>query len=104
MIRFTICRRPLKAKILPNKKEGTDGEKPVAKRPNKTSWTDADLKKLESLLDAGASAARASAALKRSIHSVNTQANKLGKRFISVREARKKLNPVPIKPNTMRPY
>ena len=73
----------------------------MAARPSKISWTEDDLKKLNSLLEAGASAARASAVLKRSIRSVQQRARQLGKSFLSVSEPRKQLNS---KPNTTRLY
>jgi GcrA cell cycle regulator len=76
----------------------------MAKRPNKTSWTEDDLKKLERMLDGGASAVRAAAALKRGIRSVQIQAVKLGKPFLSTRAARRKMNSEPIRPNVMRQY
>jgi hypothetical protein len=76
----------------------------MAKRPNKTSWTEDDLKKLERMLDGGASAVGAAAGFKRGIRSVQVQAVKLGKPYLSIRAARRNMNPDPIKPNAMRQY
>jgi hypothetical protein len=59
--------------------------------PTKLSWTENDLKKLEALLDAGASARRAAAALNRSVATVQSQARKSGRLFSTMRETRKKV-------------
>jgi hypothetical protein len=59
--------------------------------PTKLSWTAGDLEKLEKLIDEGASAVRAAAALKRRIVVVQTKARSIGKPFPTVREMRKKL-------------
>ena len=51
-------------------------------------WTPEQIARLESLARSGASAARASAVLRRTISSVRTKANSLGVPFPSVRQAR----------------
>jgi hypothetical protein len=68
-------------------------EERVERRPTKVSWTPADLEKLNKLLDDGASAVRAAAALKRKTTAVRMKARELGKSFPTVRATRKKLNP-----------
>jgi hypothetical protein len=51
----------------------------------KTTWNDDNNKRVIELAAAGASAARASVALKRSISSVRMQASKLGTPFLTTR-------------------
>jgi hypothetical protein len=57
--------------------------------PIKGPWTEKDNARLLELVGGGASAFRASAALKRSVPSVQGQARKLGARFPSINEARR---------------
>jgi hypothetical protein len=60
-------------------------------KPLSKPWTDADNERLKQLTADGASAARVASALNRKIKSVTVQATKLGIRFPTVREQRKKL-------------
>ena len=52
-------------------------------------WTDEENARLIKAVDAGVSAARASAMFKRTIASVRSQARRLGKRFATIAELRK---------------
>jgi GcrA cell cycle regulator len=54
----------------------------------KRVWTPEHIARLEELARSGASAARASAALRRTISSVRIKANSLGTPFPSVRQAK----------------
>jgi hypothetical protein len=58
-------------------------------RDNK-SWDDQENERLKALVSSGASAGRASIALKRTILSVQIQARKLGTPFPDIREERRK--------------
>lgn len=58
------------------------------KHPTSRSWTPEQDERLRELLDAGATALRAAAALKRTIGAVQTRARNLGTRFKPKREAR----------------
>ena len=60
--------------------------------PIKGPWTEQDNERLLEMVGRGASAFRASAALKRSVPSVRGQARKLGSPFPSIRESRKARN------------
>lgn len=74
------------------------------RHPTKVSWTPEEVEKLAKLVDAGASAARAAAALKRNIIAVQAKARSIGKTFQTVREMRKKLDASPPQRNAFRPY
>jgi hypothetical protein len=66
--------------------------------PTKQSWTLEQTERLKTLLDTGASAARAAGALNRTIASVQVKARLMGRKFPGVQEVRKKLNqasPIP---------
>jgi hypothetical protein len=80
------------------------GSGPMAKHPTKVSWTVEDVEKLASLVESGASPARAAAALNRKIVAVRVKARLIGKPFPPLRIVRKKWQPEPIKPNAMKPY
>jgi hypothetical protein len=58
------------------------------KRMTKQSWTPEQLARLSQLVSEGASAARASVVLKRSIIAVQCKANSLGTPFVPVRKVR----------------
>jgi hypothetical protein len=59
------------------------------RRPNVRPWSPEDIVKLQKLLGNSASAARASAALGRTIISVQTKARELGQPFPHARAVRK---------------
>jgi hypothetical protein len=63
----------------------------VAKHPTTQTWTSEQIEKLETLHAQGASAFRASAALKRPTASVRAKAREIGKPFATIRENREKL-------------
>jgi hypothetical protein len=63
-----------------------------AMEPIKGPWTEQDNERLLEMVGRGASAFRASAALKRSVPSVRGRARKLGSPFPSIRESRKASN------------
>jgi hypothetical protein len=71
--------------------------KPIVQR-----WTDEENERLRRFAAEGASAARVAAALNRKINSVTLQASKLGFRFPTVREQRRKIVPAPT--SLWRPY
>jgi hypothetical protein len=58
--------------------------KPLSRR-----WTPQEIERLLQLVAEGASAARASVALKRSLATVRTKANALGTPFVPIRKSRK---------------
>jgi hypothetical protein len=57
--------------------------------PTRLSWTPEQIARLEAMIDAGATAFRAAAAMKRTIISVQTKARQLGKPFPHVRAIRR---------------
>jgi hypothetical protein len=57
--------------------------------PRVAPWTPVQVARLGALIDAGASAVRSSAAMKRSIISVQTKARQIGKPFPSVRAVKR---------------
>jgi hypothetical protein len=67
----------------------------IMTHPTRLSWTAGDLEKLEKLIDGGASAVRAAAALGRKITVVQSKARSIGKPFPTMRETRKMLFPGP---------
>ena len=71
-------------------------------RPISKRWTDEEKGRLKALAAKGVSIARIAAALNRTIDSIKVQALKLGIRFPSVREQRKKI--APASTNPWRPY
>lgn len=54
-------------------------------------WTEADIEKLRLMAEAGASAMKCAAALRRPTHSVKKQARNLGLSLAGVREVRAKM-------------
>jgi hypothetical protein len=59
------------------------------RRPNVKPWIAEDVAKLEKLLDGGATAVRAAAALSRTIVSVQTKARQIGRQFPDKRAIKK---------------
>jgi hypothetical protein len=60
-------------------------------KPRIKPWTDEEKERLKKFTADGATAARPAAALNRKIHSVQLQAAKLGVRFPTLTEQRKKM-------------
>jgi hypothetical protein len=66
----------------------------MPRRPLTKKWTDEDIAKLIQLADAGATLARAAAALNRNSSSVQKKARALGKHLPGVRQVRADLRAV----------
>lgn len=63
----------------------------MPRRPLTRKWTDAEIDQLKILIDNGASALQAAAALKRNMASVRKKARQLGKELPGVRKVRENL-------------